>query len=137
MIKLFFNKIGSGKSKELIELANTNIEKIKGSAVFIDNNNKRMLNVDSKIRFVSMRDYPISSYNEFSAFLCGILANDYDIENMYIDNFSKIIKQFDVKFLAHYLDDLNNLGKKYNVKLFINVHDEGHEVPEKLKSYIA
>lgn len=137
MIKLFFDRIGSGKSKQLIELANSDLAQMKGTAVFIDNNSKRIFHVDSKIRFVSMKEYPVSSYNEFSAFICGILANDYDIENMYIDNFSKIIKEFDVNSLAYYLDDLNSLSAKYDVKLFINVHDEGQEVPDKLKNYIA
>lgn len=136
MIKLFFNEIGSGKSKKLMELANSDIKEIKGTAVFIDSSDKKMFNIDSKIRFVSMKDYPITSYNEFSAFICGILANDYDIEKMYVDNFSKIIKEFDVNSLAIYLEDLNILSSKYNVKLFINVHDEGEEVPDKLKEYI-
>ncbi|MGL4760551.1 MAG: hypothetical protein ACRC6T_14190 [Sarcina sp.] len=137
MIKLFFNKIGSGKSKELMNLANTDIKEIKGTSVFIDNDDKRIFSVDSKIRFISMKEYPVTTYNEFSAFICGVLSNDYDIENMYIDNLSKIIKEFDVKLLDYYLEDLNKLSIKYNVNVFMNVHSENEVIPEKVKAYIA
>ena len=137
MIKLFCNKRGSGKSKELMNLANTDIKEIKGTSVFIDYDDKRIFSVDSKIRFVSMKEYPVTAYNEFSAFICGILSNDYDIENMYIDNLSKIIKEFDVNLLGYYLDDLNRLSLKYNVNVFINVHSDEEVMPEKVKAYIA
>lgn len=137
MIKLFCNKRGSGKSKELVNLANADIKKIKGTSVFIDDDDKRMLTIDSKIRFISMKEYPLTTYKEFSAFLCGILSKDYDLENMYIDNLSKIIKEFDMNSLGYYLEDLSNLSTKYNVNVFINVHSEEKGIPEKVKTYIA
>ncbi|MGL5576355.1 MAG: hypothetical protein ACRDCW_12505 [Sarcina sp.] len=137
MIKLFCNKRGSGKSKQLINLANTDIKEIKGTSVFIDDDEKRMLTVDSKIRFISMKEYPVTTYKEFSAFLYGILSKDYDLENMYIDNLSKILKEFDMNSLGYYLEDLNKLSTKYNVNVYINVHSEEDAIPDRVKAYTA
>ncbi|MGL4451741.1 MAG: hypothetical protein ACRCTZ_11175 [Sarcina sp.] len=137
MIKLFCNKRGSGKSKQLINLANTDIKEIKGTSVFIDDDEKRMLAVDSKIRFISMKEYPVTTYKEFSAFLYGILSKDYDLENMYIDNLSKILKEFDMNSLGYYLEDLNKLSTKYNVNVYINVHSEEDVIPDRVKAYTA
>lgn len=138
MIRVFCNQRGSGKSKELIKLANNNVDKIKGNSVFIDDNSKRMLNINSKIRFISMKEYPVTSCCEFSGFICGILANDYDIENIYIDNLLRIFRnKIDLKILSLYINDLNDLCEKYSVNVFINIDDEGDCVPEKLKKFIA
>lgn len=138
MIRVFCNQRGSGKSKELIKLANSNVDKIKGSSVFIDDNSKRLFSIHSKIRFISMEEYPVASCCEFSGFICGILANDYDIENIYIDNLSKIFKNnIDIKTLSLCINDLKELSEKYNVNVFINIHDEGECLPEKLKEFIA
>ncbi|MGL4741213.1 MAG: hypothetical protein ACRC41_10460 [Sarcina sp.] len=137
MIKLFCSKKGSGKSKNLINLANIQVSEIKGTAVFIDDDNKRMFNVSPKIRFISMEEYPVDTYKEFSAFICGILSKDYDLENVYIDNLCTIIKEFDLSRLAYYLDDLNKLSLRYNVNVYINVHSRTESVPDELKNYIA
>ena len=137
MIKLFFNKRGSGKSKELMNIANSESEVINGHSVYIDDNEKRIFSIDKAIRFVSMKEYDVKSYTEFLAFICGILSNDYDIENLYIDNFSKIVKDFDTELLAYYLEDLNKLSKKHNVNVYINAHDDGKIVPDKAKEYIS
>lgn len=137
MIKLFFSKRGSGKSKELINLANTESKNIKGHSVYIDNNKKRILSLDPRVRLVAMSDYDVTSYNEFSAFICGILSNDYDIENVYIDNFTKIVKSFDSSSLAEYLAKLESLSNKYNVNVYISAHDEGEGVRESIKEYLA
>ncbi|MGL4655535.1 MAG: hypothetical protein ACRCWM_06615 [Sarcina sp.] len=137
MVKLFCNKRGSGKSKQLVNLANTDIKEIKGTSVFIDDDEKRMLTIDSKIRFISMNEYPVTTYKEFSAFIYGILSKDYDLENMYIDNLSKIVKEFDMNSLGYYLEDLNKLSTKYNVNVYINVHNEEDAIPERVKAYTA
>ena len=69
MIKLFFNKRGSGKSKELMNIANSESEVINGHSVYIDDNEKRIFSIDKAIRFVSMKEYDVKSYTEFLAFI--------------------------------------------------------------------
>lgn len=138
MVKVFCNKRGSGKSKNLTNLANSNVSKMRGNSVFIDNNSKRIFNVNPRIRFISMDEFMIKSTCEFSAFLCGILSKDYDIENIYIDNLCGILKhKFNASDLSEFLSDLNKLSNKYNVNVFINIHDDGERLPEVLKQYTA
>lgn len=138
MVKVFCNKRGSGKSKNLTDLANSNVSKLRGNSVFIDNNSKRIFLINPRIRFISMDEFPVKSACEFSAFLYGILSKDYDVENIYIDNLCSILQcKFNVSDLSEFLSDLNKLSNKYNVNVFINIHNDGERLPEVLKQYTA
>ena len=91
MIQLFFNQRGAGKSKNLVKLANEEIEKSKGSIIFIDNDNKRMLQLNKKVRLIPMDNYCVKSYDQFYGFLQGIISRDYDVESIYIDSIANIL----------------------------------------------
>lgn len=137
MIRLFCGKRGSGKSKTLIQLANEEVNNLKGNSVYIDDDKKRMFMLDSKIRFVSMDDYPVKGYCEFKGFLYGLLSSDYDIENIYVDGFGEIVNNNNYDGLKIYLDALDHLSSKYNVNVYINIHKEVEEIPNFIKKYVA
>ena len=50
MVKLLVGNKGSGKTKKMIELANTSVEDAKGSIVFINKNARLIYDLDYKIR---------------------------------------------------------------------------------------
>lgn len=103
MIQLFFNQRGAGKSKNLVKLANEEIEKSKGSIIFIDNDNKRMLQLNKKVRLIPMDNYCVKSYDQFYGFLQGIISRDYDVESIYIDSIANILDDIKLEDLENYL----------------------------------
>lgn len=135
MIQVFCNKRGSGKTKNLINLANTNVLTEKGNSVYIDDDNRPMLQLDRKIRFISTQDFSLRDYEGFYGFLCGIISEDYDIENIYIDGLSNIVdgNAEDVARLFFRLDDM---VERFGINVYINVNDD-NEMPDLIKKYTA
>lgn len=137
MIHVFFDERGSGKSKNLINRANEEAMGCKGNIVYIDDDNKRMLQLDNKIRFISMKDYGVNGEEQFYGFLCGILSRDFDIEHIYIDGLSNILSVMEEENVEKYFCKLEEVCKKFGVNVYINVHSVDQKVPECIRKYVA
>ena len=85
MIQVFYNNRGSGKTKDLINLANDRVACCKGNLVYIDDDDRPLLELNRNIRFISTKDFQLTDYNSFYGFLCGILSEDYDVDTIFID----------------------------------------------------
>ncbi|MBC8059359.1 MAG: hypothetical protein H7Y18_01705 [Clostridiaceae bacterium] len=136
MIQVFFNNRGSGKTKDLINLANEKASCCKGNVVFIDDDERPILELDRKIRFISTRNFRLDDYNGFYGFLCGILSEDYDIDTICIDGLSNIIPM-NIEDAAHLFSGLENLTKERDIQLYININSENKPAPEFIKKYVA
>lgn len=137
MIQLFFNQRGAGKSKNLVKLANEEIEKSKGSIIFIDNDNKRMLQLNKKVRLIPMNNYCINSYDQFYGFLQGIVSRDYDVESIYIDSIANILEDIELEELESYLEKIELMSRELNVNVFVTVHGDIERISENIKKYVA
>lgn len=136
MIQVFCNEIGAGKTKELISLANNKLKIAKGDSVYIDYDLKYFRELDRRIRFVAVKDYEIKDNEGFYGLLCGIISENYDVENIYIDSvFDKIKLSYDN--LALLLTKIKSLVNRFNINLFINISDCEKKLPECLKEYVA
>lgn len=136
MIRIFCNKRGSGKTKNLISLANDKVSETKGDLVYIDDDTRPLFDLDSKIRFITTNDYELKDYNDFYGFLCGILSENYDINTVFIDGLSNIV-QGDLKNAAHLFLKVEKLAEKNSIDFYVNINSEEENVPEFLKKYIA
>ncbi len=135
MIQVFCDQRGSGKTKELIRMANDNCKRNKGNIVYIDDDNRVMFELDNKIRFINASDFKIDNYDSFYGFLCGILSEDYDIEEIYIDGLSNIIKQ-NLQNAAHLFYWFEMISEKHDVDFYININRDT-KVPEFILKYVA
>lgn len=137
MIHVFCNKRGSGKTKALIHLANEKANNIKGNAVYIDDDSRPMHELDRRIRFITTNDFSLKDYESFYGFLCGILSEDYDVENIFVDGLFNIVSG-NISDAAHFFLKIENLARKHNVEFYINInHDCTEEIPDYLKKYVA
>lgn len=136
MIQVFCNKRGSGKTKALINMANSRILTAKGDVVYVNYNQRPMLELDRRIRFISTEDYNLKDYNSFYGFLCGMLSEDYDIETIYVDGLSNIISG-DIRDAAHLFLSLEKLSQKNGLDVYINISQDSKELPEYIKKYVA
>jgi len=136
MIHVFCNKRGSGKTKDLITLANETAKIAKGDLVYINDTNRQLPEIHRPIRFIATNDYKLDSYEGFYGFVCGILSENYDIETVFVDGLSNMIHG-DIEDAAHLFFDLEKLAHKNNVEFYINVNHEKDEIPEFIKKYVA
>ena len=136
MIQVFFNNRGSGKTKELINLANEKVDCCKGNVVFINDDKRPLLELDRKIRFITTREFQLIDFTSFYGFLCGILSEDYDIDTICIDGLSNIV-HVNIADAAHLFSSIENLTKDRDIQLYINVNSDNQIVPEFIKKYVA
>ena len=137
MIQVFFDHRGSGKSKNLINLANKAVENCKGSLVFIDDDKKHMLQLQSKIRLITLDELKVTGPDQFYGLLCGIKARDYDVESIFIDGLSNILNSNDLDQTRQYFDKIEEFSKNVGVDLYLNIHCADSDVPDFIKQYVA
>ncbi|GAB6087112.1 hypothetical protein [Alkaliphilus crotonatoxidans] len=133
MIKIIIGKMGSGKTRQLIEEANEAVKRAKGHIVYIDRNNNHMFQIDYRIRFTGMKDYHINDHAGFYGFLSGIIASNYDIEGIYVDGLNEITNSSPLE-LEDFFQKLGRLELKYNVNFTFTLPME-ETVPDYLHQY--
>ena len=136
MVELIVGKEGKGKTKQLLERVNSEIKTASGNIVFIDRNDKHMFELNNKVRLVNVAEYDFTNSSEFIGFVCGILSQDHDIEQMYIDAVLKVAKT-DKSELTAVVKRLAVIGNKFNVKFTASVTLDASEIDEEIREYIA
>ena len=90
MIQLIVGKKGKGKTKHLLDKVNTCVKEVTGNIVYLDKSTKHMFELNNKVRLINVADYCITNSDEFIGFLLGILSQDHDLEQIYLDSFLEI-----------------------------------------------
>mgnify|MGYP000977615083 CR=1 FL=1 len=108
MVKFILGVKGSGKTKRMIEMANESGRTAKGNVVFIDRDRNRMHDLNRNIRLIETGDFQIENLKSFYGFICGIISQDFDIENIYIDG-QKIINNASDDCLEGFIRNLERL----------------------------
>ena len=135
MVKFIAGKKGEGKTKRLIDMANDTVKTTDGHIVFIDVDKRHIYDLHYDIRFVETGDFPLSNYREFVGFICGILSQNNDITEIFVDGLTKIIDNLNSEDLVKLITTLENLSKNNSVDFIINMNlIDPQTAPEELKA---
>ncbi len=129
MIEIIAGVKGKGKTKHLLDKVNASVKTAKGSIVYLDKSPKHMYELNNKIRLIDVADYPIANCDEFMGFLCGIISQDHDIEEMYLDSFLTISSMKDDE-MTHAIEKLDVISEKFSVKFVLSVSKDERDLPE-------
>lgn len=135
MIQIIAGEKGKGKTKILIEKANSAVRDAKGSIVYLDKSNKHMYELSNKIRLINVKDYCIENYSEFIGFICGLLSQDHDLEAVYVDSFLKIANT-EGPNISLILEKLEFISNKFNIDFIISISLNESDLPESVKDKI-
>ena len=128
MVKLLVGHKGTGKTKQMIYLANDTIEKSKGSVIFINKNSRLMYDLKYRIRVVCMEDYEhVTNSDEYIGFLYGIISSDHDIETIFIDSILKHA-DFSLGDVPEFLERLADISKNYGMDFVVSLSAEKEEM---------
>lgn len=122
MIQVFCARRGAGKTKRLIELANEHSNKAKGDSVYIDDDARRMMQLRGRIRFINTNELGVIDCDSFYGLLCGVISQNYDVENIYIDALSSIVNS--ISESTSLFRKLKEFSQRYNLNLYINLNCE-------------
>ncbi|WDV45925.1 hypothetical protein PV797_20960 [Clostridiaceae bacterium M8S5] len=129
MIKLICGLKGTGKKPKLIKLANENQQSCKGDIVFIEPGNKSMHDLKHNIRLIDAMDFDIENIENFYGFLCGIISENYDIKEIYINRIYKIF-DFDNKELKLLMSKLEKLNTKFDIDFYLTLRINKDDLPQ-------
>ena len=134
MIQLIVGSRGSGKTKQMIEIINNSVQTNEGSIVCIEKGMKLTYDLDHECRLIDMEEYNIEGYPMLYGFICGILAGNYDINEIYVDGILKIGAR-DLDGLGNLLADLEKLAGD-RVKFVITVSSDMETLPDSVKKHV-
>lgn len=135
MVQLIVGKKGKGKTKQLLDKVNSEVKDISGSIVYLDKSTKHMYELNNKVRLIDVSRYMIENADEFLGFVCGIISQDHDLEQMYFDSFLKIAVLED-KDVSAVIEKLDRMSDFFQVDFILSVSMDESELPEAVKDKI-
>ena len=135
-VELIVGKKGKGKTKVLLDRVNNAVKEANGSIVYLDKSTKHMYELNNKVRLIDVSSYPLKNADEFVGFICGIISQDHDLEQIYLDSFLKVSKLEDAD-VTDTLEQLNNISEKYGISVVVSISLDKEELPEALQDKIA
>ncbi len=136
MVELIVGKKGKGKTKVLLDKVNGAIKNVNGSIVYLDKSTKHMYELNNKIRLIDVSGYPIINADEFVGFICGIVSQDHDLEQIYLDSFLTTAKLEGLD-ISGTLEQLEEIGEKFGISFIISVSLDKEEIPAEFQDKIA
>ncbi len=136
MVELIVGKKGKGKTKVLLDKVNGAIKEANGSIVYLDKSTKHMYELNNKIRLIDVSGYPIINADEFVGFICGIISQDHDLEQIYLDSFLTTAKLEGLD-ISGTLEQLEEIGEKFGISFIISVSLDKEEIPAEFQDKIA
>ncbi len=94
-----------------------------------------MYELNNRIRLINVTDFPVSNCDEFLGFICGIVSQDHDLQEMYLDSFITIAGLREDQ-LQHAIEKLDIISEKYNVKFYLSISKDEKDLPECAKAKV-
>jgi hypothetical protein len=133
MINLIPGKKGTGKTKILVDSIKKAAEKATGNVVCIERGMQLTYDLPHNVRLVDAEAYGITNYDAFYGMVAGLLAGNFDIQEVFVDGILKIGGR-DYDALGAMIEKLAVLTKDVNVVFTVSADPE--ELPAKVKAFI-
>ena len=127
---------GRGKTRYLLERVNSEVKDILGNICYLDKSAKHMFELNNRVRLINVSDFVIENTDQFIGFICGIISQDHDLEQMYFDSFLKIA-HLEGQDITDTIKRIQKIGDMFEVSFIISIAMDEEDVPEELKELIA
>ena len=136
MVQIIAGRKGKGKTKHLLDMANSAIKGAKGTVVYLDKSSQHMYELNNKIRLITVQNFPITTSEAFVGFICGIISQDHDLETMYLDSFLKLAVLEGEDISDTYIT-VNKISEVYHVNFVLSISLDATELPECAKGDVV
>lgn len=135
MVQLIVGQKGKGKTKYLLDKVNSEVKNVSGNIVYLDKSTKHMFELNNKVRLIDVSDFGFENSDGFVGFVCGIISQDHDLQQMYFDSFLKIAK-LEGSAITSVVNKLEKLGEQFGIDFILSVSCDEKDIEEGLKSKI-
>jgi len=137
MVQIISGEKGKGKTKVLLEKVNSAVASANGNIVYLDKSDKHMYELSNKVRLINVKEYYVANLDQFIGFIAGIISQDHDLEELYLDSFLTVAGIEDNDKLCYAVKSIEELSNKYNVKVVISVSKNEADLPDCAKDKIV
>lgn len=137
MIEIICGEKGKGKTKELLGKVNAAVQVANGNVVYLDKSQKHMYELNNKVRLINVMDYPVTNCDEFVGFICGIISQDNDLEEMYLDSFLTVADVKTDEEITKAIEKLDVISEKYKVRFILSVSKNEEDLPACAKAKVV
>ena len=135
MIKIIYGPKGTGKTKIIIDEANSKIETAKGHLIFITNTKRYMYDLKREIRMIDTSDYQIAGEEALCGFVKGVVAANNDNEYLFIDGAARIAGT-EIKDMPAFYYMLDKLSEENGLTVYVTCSADKGELPEFVTKYL-
>lgn len=136
MVKILAGEKGEGKTKKMIDMANTASKESKGSIVFVDDDNSHMYDLHYSVRFVETPKFIMADPQVFRGFVCGILSQNSDIETIYIDGLNHIMDKISNEDFVSFIQELDKTSKEAEMDMVMIISRKTDLLPAEVQQYL-
>ena len=134
MVKIIIGRKGSGKTKKLVDFVNAAAEKSNGNVVCIEKGDTLKFSITHKARLIDADHYGISGFDAYFGMICGILAGNYDVTDLFGDATLRIGSR-DYAELEEFLKKVEVLANEAKVDIIFTVSADAEELPAGVLAY--
>ncbi len=135
MVQLIVGNKGKGKTKQLLDKVNGEIKQISGNIVYLDKSTKHMYELNNKVRLIDVSQFQFENSSEFIGFVCGVISQDHDLQQMYFDSFLKIAC-LEGQDITATVGKLEKLSSQFDVDFVLSVSMDESELPAGMKEKV-
>ena len=135
MLKLMIGVKGTGKTKTLIEKVNAASAASRGDVVCIEKGTGLRFDIKSKVRLINTEEYLVNDADALYGFVAGILASNYDVTDLFVDNTLKICNGNVAAFEA-LMCKIDTLLANREVNVFMTASLPVEEAGEAIKKFL-
>ena len=135
MVQLIIGDKGKGKTKQLLDKVNLSVKSANGNIVYLDKTSKHMYDLNNKVRLIDVSEYHLENSDEFVGFVCGIISQDHDIEEIYFDGF-RVIAKLDWQDISPTIERMEAISNDFNIDFVISVSATEDEISDTLKDKV-
>lgn len=135
MIQVIYGEKGSGKTQQIVSLANSAAETAKGIVVYVDRSSNRMHDLARGVRLVDASHYGLKSQDDILSFIKGMLAANFDIEKVFIDGVTRLL-DCNVAELTVLYEGLEQISAEHDVQFVITASAAKEDLPPFIAKYL-
>jgi len=135
MVEIIAGEKGKGKTKYLLDKVNESVKSASGNIVYLDKSQKHMYELSNKVRLINVTDFPVTNCDEFLGFICGIVSQDHDLQQMYFDSFLMIANTPDHN-ITDLIGKIEAMSEKFNIDFVISASLDESELDDSLKDKV-
>ena len=135
MIQVIYGAKGTGKTKLIVDAANSFAIEAKGVVVYMDRSNHRLHDLHRNIRLVDASAYDLHSQHDILSFIKGMLAANFDIEKIYMDGVTRLL-DCNIAQLQELYEGMEVISREHNVDFVITASGAREELPPFIAKFV-